>query len=407
MLALRDPIHVYVRADDTEAAVLRTRPVQRLRWVRQLGLAHLVFPGAEHSRFNHALGAMELAGRVYDALAEKAPDLLEPDPRCPERRRVRMAALLHDVGHAPFSHSAEELFEDGLSHEDMTVRLLRTPEVARALAGAAPQGVTTDDVERILTGRGAESDRLLAQIVSGELDVDKMDYLLRDSLYCGVRYGNYDLGRLLETITPLRDPATRDWGIGIEEGGVHALEALVLARYYMFTQVYFNVTGKVLELHLNEWLAGEGMRWPADPERFLGHDDLGVWIAMRRSTSPHARAIVERDHYVLAFETREHLTAAEREGFTALVEEARARFDPGDLLVSNSAKDPHRLGETRVLVRDRDGALEPMNHVSHFIRHLTRIERFRVYARPGRADEVRAFLRQRWAHPPESSPISS
>jgi HD superfamily phosphohydrolase len=396
MLALRDPIHVYVRADDTEAAVLRTRPVQRLRWVRQLGLAHLVFPGAEHSRFSHALGAMELAGRVYDALAERAPDLLDADARCPERRRVRMAALLHDVGHAPFSHSAEELFEDGLSHEDMTVRLLRTPEVVAALGGAARE-VTVEGVERILTGRGAETERLLAQIVSGELDVDKMDYLLRDSLYCGVRYGNYDLGRLLETIAPLRDPATREWNIGIDEGGVHALEALVLARYYMFTQVYFNVTGKVLELHLNEWLAGEGIRWPSDPARFLEHDDLGVWTAMRRSASPHARAIVERDHFVLAFETREHLTAAERDGFTALQEEARARFDPGDLLVSNSAKDPHRLSETRVLVRDRDGGLEPMQQVSHFIRHLTRIERFRVYARPGRAEEVRAFLRSRWS----------
>ena len=294
MLALRDPIHVYVRADALETAVLATRPLQRLRWVRQLGLAHLVFPGAEHSRFSHALGAMDLAGRVYDALAEKAPDLLDADPRSPERRRVRLAALLHDVGHAPFSHSAEELFEDGLSHEDMTVRLLHTTEVEAAIDRGAGAGVTAGGVERILTGRGTEIERLLAQIVSGELDVDKMDYLLRDSLYCGVRYGNYDLGRLLETITPLRDPATLEWGIGIDEGGVHALEALVLARYYMFTQVYFNVTGKVLELHLNEWLASEGMRWPADPERFLEHDDLGVWSAMRGSASPprarHRRA---------------------------------------------------------------------------------------------------------------------
>jgi HD superfamily phosphohydrolase len=397
MLALRDPIHVYVRADDLETAVLATRPLQRLRWVRQLGLAHLVFPGAEHSRFSHALGAMELAGRVYDALAEKAPaGLLDADPRCPERRRVRLAALLHDIGHAPFSHSAEELFEDGLSHEDMTVRLLRLPDVEAAIDRADP-GFRAEDVERILTGRGAEVERLLAQIVSGELDVDKMDYLLRDSLYCGVRYGNYDLGRLLETIVPLRDPATLEWGIGIDEGGVHALEALVLARYYMFTQVYFNVTGKVLELHLNEWLEGEGTRWPAAAERFVEHDDLGVWSAMRRSASRHARAIVERDHYALAFETREHLTTAERDSFTALVEEARARFDPGDLLVSNSAKDPHRLGETTVLVRDRDGALEKMQDVSHFIRHLTRIERFRVYARHEIVSAVRDFLRARWA----------
>ena len=124
----------------------------------------------------------------------------------------------------------------------------------------------------------------------------------------------------------------------------------------MFTQVYFNVTGKVLELHLNEWLASEGRRWPADAERFLEHDDLGVWSRHARAPpsltrAPSSSAITTP----LAFETREHLTAAERERFTALVEEARRRFDPGDLLVSNSAKDPHRLGETTVLVRDRDG----------------------------------------------------
>ena len=210
---------------------------------------------------------MQLAGRVYDALAEKAPDLLDADRRSPERRLVRLAALLHDVGHAPFSHSAEELFEDGIDHEEMTRAAARTPEVEAVFAGARRRRRPPTASRASSTGRGAEIERLLAQIVSGELDVDKMDYLLRDSLYCGVRYGNYDLGRLLDTIMPLRDPATREWGIGVDEGGVHALEALVLARYYMFTQVYFNVTGKALELHLNEWLASEGRRWPADPER--------------------------------------------------------------------------------------------------------------------------------------------
>ena len=386
-LALRDPIHDYVRVDDLEAVVLGSRPLQRLRFVRQLGLANLVYPGAEHSRFGHVLGAMELAGRMYDALAGKRPDLLENHPRAVDRRRVRLAALLHDIGHAPFSHSSEELFEGGIQHEEMTARLLHIPEMKEVISTDGDLGV--EGIARVLSGEGTDTERLLCQIVSGELDADKMDYLLRDSHFCGVRYGNYDLGRLLETIEPLQDPLTGAWGIGIEEGGVHAFEALVLARYYMFTQVYFNVTGKVLELHLNEWLEDSGVRWPADPEEFLGHDDLSVWWKMRSSQDAHARAILDRDHYVLAFETKEHLSEQERRQFTDILKEVREEVGSKDLLISNSAKDPHRLSESAVLVKSAGGELRPMEEVSHFIRHLTRIDRFRVYAPAKRRDDLR------------------
>ncbi|HEX2255075.1 MAG TPA: HD domain-containing protein [Thermoanaerobaculia bacterium] len=390
MLTLRDPIHGFIRADALEAELIGTRPVQRLRWIHQLGLASLVFPGAEHSRFSHALGAMELAGRAYDALAAKGDGLLPAGPGSRERRLVRAAALLHDVGHAPFSHSAEELFEAGLDHEAMSRRLLELPEMAGALERG---GLAAGEVAALLAGGEGAVGRLLSQVVSGELDVDKMDYLLRDSLYCGVRYGNYDLDRLLDTLVPLQDPHTGDWGLGVEEGGVHAVEALVLARYYMFTQVYFNLTGKALELHLTRWLGEEGHRWPADPEAFLVHDDVTVLAALRRSASPHARAIVERRHWPLAHETGEHLDAAGRRGFEALLAALAARFGD-DLLVSHSAKDPHRMTESRVLVRHRDGRLEPMERASHFIRHLARIERFRVYARPERRDEMAAAIGQ-------------
>jgi hypothetical protein len=396
MLALRDPIHDYIRLDDLEASVMMSPALQRLRWVRQLGLGHLVFPGAEHSRFGHALGAMTLAGRLYDSLAAKAPELLDPDPRSPQRRLVRLAALLHDVGHAPFSHSSEELFEGGIDHEQMTQRLLQMPELADRFEGAAA-GVGIEAVSRILSGSGDGTEQLLSQIVSGEMDVDKMDYLLRDSHYCGVRYGNYDLGRLLETTVPLQDPATGSWGLGVEEGGVHAFEALVLARYYMFTQVYFNVTGKALELHLTEWLKKNEALWPADPALFLAHDDLSVWSKLREAPNdPHARAILQRDHYALAFETKEHLSGAERQRFTSVLSEVAEQVAAGEILVSNSAKDPHRLGESRVLVRNADGHLTPMQEVSHFIRHLTRIERFRVYTVPDRREAIGAMFRERW-----------
>ena len=405
MLSIRDPVHGFIRADALEAALIASRPFQRLRFIHQLGFTFLVYPGAEHSRFSHALGAMHLAGRVYDALCGKGDGLLPAGPRAVERRLVRAAALLHDLGHAPFSHSAEELFEEAIDHEEMTRRLISAPEIESIFARHG-EGLTTAGVIRLLGGgpgreggpRDSAGHRLLAQVVSGELDVDKMDYLLRDGLYCGVRYGSYDLERLLDTMLPLEDPERGEWGIGVEEGGVHALEALVMARYYMFTQVYFNVTGKALELHFNAWLAETGRRWAGDPERFVGEDDVSIWTTMRRSQSPHARAVTAREHFPLAFETREHLSREEKDRFEALVPGLVERFGGGNLLLSNSAKDPHLMGRgrIRVLVRRFDGSLEPMERASQFIRHLARIDRYRVYTPAPLREAVAASLRERW-----------
>jgi HD superfamily phosphohydrolase len=399
MLSFRDPIHGFIRADALESALVNSRPMQRLRSIRQLGLTRMVFPGAEHSRFSHALGAMELAGRVYDALAAKSDGLLPPGPDAVERRLVRVAALLHDVGHAPFSHSAEELFAGGIDHEEMTRRLLFHDDLAGILEEQG-EGVTPERVAGVLAGPppGADGvDRLLAQVISGEIDVDKMDYLLRDSLFCGVRYGSYDLDRLLDTMMPLQDWETGAWVIGVDEGGVHALEALVLARYYMFTQVYFNVTGKALELHLTRWLASEGRHWPDDPESFLEHDDVTVTAAMRASDHPHARAVVEREHFPLAFETGEHLSAPDSLAFAELLPRLRERVGADAVLESHSAKDSHRFGQGTLLVRGPDGKVEGMEQASHFIRHLQRIDRYRVYARPEVREEVAELLGEWWA----------
>lgn len=391
-LSIRDPIHGFIRADALETALVDSLPLQRLRTIHQLGLASLIFPGAVHSRFSHVLGTMHLAGRLYDALAGKSNGALEDHPRAPTRRLVRVAALLHDIGHAPFSHTAEELFDEPIDHEEMTRRLLATDEIAEIFARHG-DGLEPAAVAALLAGEG---EPLLGQIVSGELDVDKMDYLLRDSLFCGVRYGSYDLERLLDTVEPLAAPDSGEVGIGVAEGGVHALEALVLARYYMFTQVYFNVVGKALELHFNRWLQEDRILWPSRPTEFLEHDDVTVTLLMRRSTSRHARAVSTRSRYPLAFETREHLKREEKIAFEQLLTELLAHFGSDEVLVSNSSKDPHRLGSKRVLVRFGDGRLEPMEQASHFIRHLGRIERYRVYAAPHRRDDVTAWLRARW-----------
>ena len=381
MLAFRDPIHGFIRADPLEAALIRSRAVQRLRSIRQLGFAYLVFPGAEHSRFSHVLGVMDLAGRIYDAVAPKSRDLLPTGDRARERRLVRAAALLHDIGHAPFSHSAEQLFEEDIDHEAMTARLLGTEEIHRVFEEHG-DGVTASEVLELFDEPEAPRRRLLAKIVSGELDVDKMDYLLRDSLYCGVRYGSYlDLDRLIETLLPIEDPdrqAPGDWVS--KRAACTPSRPLVMARYYMFTQVYFNVVGKAFELHFNEWLNQEGIRWAVDPDRFLEQDDISTMIDMRRSANEHARFVVERRHYDLAFQSREHLSREETERLRGLIDEIESEIAPGRLLVSRAAKDPHRFESDRVWVRDATGRLEPIQEASHFIGRLERIDRYRVYA---------------------------
>lgn len=392
-LSFRDPIHGFIRTDPLESALVSSRPLQRLRFVRQLGLTFLIYPGAEHSRFSHVLGTMHLAGRVYDALAGRPDSPLDPDPKSRDRRLVRVAALVHDIGHAPFSHTAEDLFDQEIDHEEMTWRLLMSPELT-TIFDQLGDGVDAESVVRILAKKGRSAhEHLLSEVITGELDVDKMDYLLRDSLYCGVRYGTYDLERLVDTVEPLRDPSNGRWHIGLVAGGVHALEALVMARYYMFTQVYFNPTGKVMELHLNEWLRAVGKRWSSEPATFLEQDDVTVLEAMRHSDHAHARAILARERFVLAYESQEHLGADEVAGLEALLPSLRARFGADQLLIDHSAKDPHRLGASRVPVRSHDGSVQLVTDASDFINHLSRIEMVRIYSPRERREEVAAAVR--------------
>ncbi len=390
MRSFRDPLHGFIHADPLETALINSRPVQRLRFVHQLGFAFLVFPGAEHSRFSHVLGTMHLAGRVYDRLALKHPHLLESGIESRHRRVLRAAALLHDIGHAPFSHSAEDLFSEPIDHEQMTQRLIASDEIVE-IFDRFGDGITAQEVALILSGPSDPLDQLLSKIVAGELDVDKMDYLLRDSLYCGVRYGSYDLDRLLETVEAIEDPTTGGWGIGVEEGGVHALEALVMARYYMFTQVYFNLVGKALELHFHRWLsANPERRWPTQPDQFLNHDDVSTLHRMRQSDHPHAATIIQRQQFPLVWESKEHLTSTAAKQLRALGSSWEAQFGSNRVMVSYASKDPHRLDEQPIWVRQPNGELRSMGEASHFIRHLERIDRVRVYADRASIDAVQA-----------------
>ena len=224
---IRDPIHNFLVFPDDFEVLLNSKVLQRLRRIRQLAMADLVYPGALHTRFDHTLGVTHVAGQMAQHLQIEGEDL----------RLVQLAALLHDVGHGPFSHISEvslARFADRGTlkpeqkgekiHELVTASIIEKNEELRGILGDYP-------VENIVTLLGEGTDRpILKQVVSGPLDADKQDYLLRDSRFCGVQYGVFDLHQMQRSLVPVGDD--RDEELMIARDGVHAVEQYVLAKYY-------------------------------------------------------------------------------------------------------------------------------------------------------------------------------
>ena len=221
---IRDPLWNNIRIDAEALEVLDSEPFQRLRLIRQLGHAFLVYPGATHTRFEHALGTYHLARRVLTLLAERN-SLEEIHPA--ESSLIRLAALLHDVGHYPFSHALEEA---GLpSHEDLAQDRLAHPELVAILHATGIENAGSR-LNELITGASRSP---LQGLVSGSLDLDKIEYLTRDARMCGVPYGIVDVDRLLHSITvvTLGDGSKT---VGIHEKGLSALESLLFAKYQKY-----------------------------------------------------------------------------------------------------------------------------------------------------------------------------
>jgi len=228
---IRDPLWNNIRVDPVAMRLVDTREFQRLRYVRQLGLAHLVYPGATHSRFEHALGTYHLASRTLSLLAERGElERIGGD----ERQIIRVAALLHDIGHYPFSHALEEI--GAINHEDVAGPLLTGGELGEALR--AELGADAPDRVHALV-RG-QSESPLQGLISGSLDLDKIEYLKRDALMCGVPYGEIDVDRLTNSMVLLRDPASGALHVGVAEKALSALESVLFAKYQMYRNVYWH-----------------------------------------------------------------------------------------------------------------------------------------------------------------------
>ncbi len=233
-LLLRDPIWNTIRLDDTAIRIVDTAAFQRLRYIKQLGLAHLVYPGAVHTRFDHAIGVYHLMRRALLVMGERG-GLDGTDEG--EQRLVALAGLLHDIGHYPFSHAVEEL-EQGVipgHHETLVGHFFTEPEVAATLDSVSDDAPI--EIEALIRG---ESRSVLQGLVSGSLDLDKIEYLKRDAHFCGVPYGEIDVDRLIYSLAILHDPFTGRGEVGVHEKGVAALESLLFSKYQMFRNVYWH-----------------------------------------------------------------------------------------------------------------------------------------------------------------------
>ncbi|MBQ6480874.1 MAG: HD domain-containing protein [Anaerolineaceae bacterium] len=336
MFRLRDPIHGFIELSELELRIVDSAPFQRLRNIKQLATTYLVYHGAEHTRFGHSLGVMHLTSRAFvSAISNYERDCGKPlfstiDAKWYEQI-LRLIGLTHDLGHAPFSHGSEALFDDGLKHEDFTRKIICETEIADIITEIGEEfcqknkvgeeyRITPQLLWSIYGEKNPESNpdyfkriddfKFLRIFMDSELDCDKMDYLLRDSYYCGVNYGRFDLNRLIDSLTVYYNPKQNIKQLAVLKGGVHAFEEFVIARYFMFIQVYFHKTRRYLDKLLvnciKEVLSDKP--YPSDVNEYLLlNDDVIVQkIFQLKDSSQSANDFINRRVMSCVYETHTH-----------------------------------------------------------------------------------------------------
>ena len=354
---IRDPLWDNIRLDRAALLALDTPAVQRLRYVRQVGHAFLVYPGATHTRFEHALGAYHLTKRALSALEERGELGRVPEA---DRLAVRLAALLHDIGHYPFSHALEEAGFP--SHETLGVAKLHQGELGERLREIGGDGFA-EAIGALVTGESANP---LQGLISGSLDLDKIDYLSRDARMCGVPYGTVDVDRLLSTLTLIESGAGRP-EVGVLEKGVSALESLLFAKYQMYRNVYWHHAVRSATCMFKRAVRGAVARGSLTVEAIAEATDDGLMeVLITRDRSPLAAAVRARRLHKRALDLPATDVPADVQPWVAddpdLLERvedavaARVGLAPGDLLIDFPARSS-MLGVDLPL-RNRDGSVD-------------------------------------------------
>ncbi len=278
---IKDPLYGYIRLKESEKNILDTTAVQRLRRIKQLSGAEYVYPAANHTRFEHSLGASHLASMLATCLPVEL--------RTEAVTKLKMAALLHDVGHAPFSHLLEPTMKQvlGKTHEDLGSWIITKSALADALRR---EGIDPNEIGKLAVGRLTDKERpFMNQIIRSSVDVDKMDFVLRDSYHTGAGYGTVDVFRLIYTMDVL------DGDLAVNSTAIPTLETFLLARLESFRTIYFHRASRAAQIMVQEALeqAEPELKLLSfkTPEDYLALDDYSVWSRLK--TCKKSKSIIE------------------------------------------------------------------------------------------------------------------
>jgi uncharacterized protein len=331
-MEIRDPVHGSIVLSDNEATITEQFFFQRLRNIKQMGFTEFGFPGATHNRYCHSVGAMHLAGQAFDSIFSREK-ILSPDKRTIYRQVVRLAALLHDVGHGPLSHTTEEVMPPlhalkvplyvgkrnrRANHEDYTIKIITDSNLTEVLAKSFPDfsprhiAMLIDkeipEQDDFFVVGGLDVRTLLSQIVSSELDVDRMDYLSRDSYYCGTSYGQVDYSWLIANLRAFNNEGRLH--LALNRRALYTFDDFLLSRYHMYLMVYFHHKGVVYDEMMLKYMKSKDCDFflPSDLDQYLKCDDYFLYTHMAQSPNRWAQLISQRQPYRMVFESHEQKT---------------------------------------------------------------------------------------------------
>ncbi|MBX3020870.1 MAG: HD domain-containing protein [Bdellovibrionales bacterium] len=361
---VRDPIHGNIALSDAEVAILDSKAYQRLRQIKQLGFSEFSFPGATHNRYLHSLGVCHLAGVAFDNIFARFAFSSEATRRR-LRQSVRLAAMLHDIGHGPLSHASEEVMpkladlkvdayqkrakqarpDQQADHEDYTIKFITgsslTEELKRNFSDIEPYHIAClIDKSLILEDDffiegGFDFRTILSQIVSSEMDVDRMDYLERDAYFCGTNYGKVELNWLLANMT--YHPRGKQLHLALNRRALYTFDDFLLARHHMHLMVYFHHKSIIYEELLYRYFTSAdcAFKVPSDIEEYIACTDYALWRHLSKVPNEWARRMVERKPFRMLFEMHSNnetdrptrITAElEKEGIPVIHSSSQARL---------------------------------------------------------------------------------
>ena len=347
---VRCPIHGFIHYSENERQIIDHPLFRRLRYIRQLALTEFVYPGANHTRFEHSLGVMDLASRGFDTLAAKRRGLMksvlckvpgfEDRPLAKARQLVRLASLLHDTGHASFSHAAENVVNGGVGHVALSKLIVSEKDY---LGGKLDEvfwaGCGQQIADLLEAGRDYPPQlQILHDLVSGQMDADRTDYLIRDSHHCGVEYGRFDYRRMMESLELVENPLG-GLEIALNRDGIHTFEALILARYQMNAQVYYHRLRSIYDYYLIEYHRSLGDGVADTPEKVLRQNDVTMmnqimWDAEYAEGTRRAIAarIASRNHHRAVHETAIGANALDMKRSNEVCEALKQRYQDREFI---------------------------------------------------------------------------